>query len=81
MPVRLLKTHLINTSSIAEKFLAITMPFVNKKVADNLKIHAEGTETIFDFIPRDMLPIECGGNGESLETTRKIILDAVDAQR
>ena len=48
------------------KLLAIMKPFLNKEVIESLKIHTS-YESLHECIPKDLLPVEYGGESYSLE--------------
>lgn len=48
-------------------------PLMRKEVQNALKFHLPASETIFEFIPKDMVPQEYGGDGPSLDTYKERI--------
>lgn len=47
--------------------MSIIRPFLKKEVAKLLHVHKAGSETLFDFVPRELLPIEYGGTNGSIK--------------
>lgn len=73
MPIRLKTLHIINATPLIEKIMSVVKPLMSSEVADAVKIHMENSNTIFDFLSRDFLPSEYGGNAASLDETKKIM--------
>lgn len=73
LPVRLKQIHLVNVSPLIDRILTIVKPLMRKEVQEALKFHLPNSETIFDDIPKNILPIEYGGEGMSLDAVKKIM--------
>ncbi|XP_011295725.1 alpha-tocopherol transfer protein-like [Musca domestica] len=61
-PNRLRAVHMINCPSYLDKVLAFLKPFMNRELYDMMKCHTKGLESLYECIPKDMLPEEYGGN-------------------
>ncbi|CAG9806018.1 unnamed protein product [Chironomus riparius] len=70
-PMRIKQIHIINVSSLLDKIIMLIKPFIGSKVMNIMQFHAPGSETLFDFIPREILPVELNGNDESIEICNK----------
>ncbi|KAG5875655.1 hypothetical protein JTB14_018653 [Gonioctena quinquepunctata] len=66
MPIRLKSMQYFNIVSFMDKILALMKPFMKKELMDSLVIHTE-MNTVYDHVPKDILPREYGGSCESLE--------------
>lgn len=61
VPVRVIQSHYINCSSAVYKFYSFLKPFISKEVQNSIKIH-ENLNSLYDFVPKAMLPNEYGGS-------------------
>lgn len=61
-PFKIIKNHFINCSPMTTKFLSMVKPFMKKEVYDTITLHTS-METLFECIPRELLPDELGGTG------------------
>lgn len=71
LPVRLKHIHLVNVSSFIDRILTVLKPLMRKEVQESLKFHVPKSTTIFEFIPKEMLPKEYGGDGPSLDDLKE----------
>jgi hypothetical protein len=53
--------HLVNCSSVIYKVVKFLKPFLKRELYEKLHIHQVGSETLYDFIDKECLPIEYGG--------------------
>lgn len=66
-PLRIKEVHLTNFEPWIEKFFMLAIPFLGKKALTRFHFHAPGSETLFEYIPRDLLPLIFGGTAESTD--------------
>lgn len=66
MPLRLKHLHVLNCSSLMDTLYSIIKPFINPEVAAMINFHLPGSETIYKFIPKELLPVEYGGSETSI---------------
>lgn len=59
-PVRAKKNHVINCSPTLVKFAAFLKPFISKEVNETFHYHTS-VETLHDFVPKELIPVEYGG--------------------
>ena len=64
-PIRIIHSHFINCSPLMSKLMAIVRPFLKKEVSDSIKFHSS-LESLYEFVPKDILPVDFGGTAESL---------------
>ncbi|XP_065724003.2 alpha-tocopherol transfer protein-like isoform X1 [Drosophila suzukii] len=69
-PVRLRAIHMINCPSYLDRIVSVVKPFISEEVFKLIRFHTVSIETLYEFVPREMLPEEYGGNAGSLETLR-----------
>lgn len=47
--------------------MSFMRPLMRKEVQNALKFHLPASETLFEFIPKEMVPKEYGGDGASVD--------------
>ncbi|XKL68785.1 hypothetical protein PGB90_006554 [Kerria lacca] len=62
-PVYLKQIHVINTSPLLEKVLTMLRPLMREEVKKMIHFHTEGSNTIFEYISPDIIPVDFGGRG------------------
>lgn len=60
-PLKMIQNHFINCSPVVSKLMSFIKPFMNKEVTESLQFHTN-METLFEIIPRELLPNELGGS-------------------
>ena len=63
MPIRIKGLHFINTVPFMDKVLALMKPFMKKELIDVMTLNTT-IEPFLKYVPRKMLPTECGGTGD-----------------
>lgn len=58
--------HVVNATSLVDIVVNWIMLFAKKKHRDLVHIHTS-TETLYDFVPKNVLPEEYGGSGGNLK--------------
>lgn len=61
-PMRIQEVHVLNCSSVMDKLLLILKPFLSAKTMKAIHFHLPNSTTLFDYIPKDVLPAELGGS-------------------
>lgn len=79
-PFNVVQNHFINCSPTMERFLAFLRPFMKKEILDSLKFHTS-TETLFEYLPRELLPDEFGGTAGKCDDLHKDWLKIVESKR
>jgi len=80
-PVRLKQIHVINCSPFLDRVLALLKPFIKSEVFKLIHFHAPGSETLYKFVPLEMLPNEYGGKAGSLKVLKKDMVDKLNTYR
>ncbi|XP_075155398.1 alpha-tocopherol transfer protein-like [Haematobia irritans] len=70
-PVRIKAMHMINCPSYLDKILKVVKPFINKEVFEMIHFHTTGIETLYEHVPKDMLPEEYGGKAGKLSDLKE----------
>ncbi|XP_072934251.1 alpha-tocopherol transfer protein-like [Epargyreus clarus] len=64
-PVKLKEVHIVNTSPIIETVVNLVKPFLKEKIKNRIFIHTD-INTLYEHVPKEMLPAEYGGNSGSI---------------
>ncbi|KAK4883684.1 hypothetical protein RN001_007003 [Aquatica leii] len=74
-PVRLKQIHVINVPPFLDKTLTIVKPFIKSEVSAMLHFHQPNSTTLFEHVPKELLPEEYGGTAGTLADIKKIWID------
>ncbi|XP_073830644.1 alpha-tocopherol transfer protein-like isoform X2 [Musca autumnalis] len=80
-PIKFKAIHLINCPPFVNKMYAMVKPFLKKETANKIHFHVRGVESLFEFVPKEMLPTEYGGNAGSVDDLSERMLNALRSQR
>ncbi|XP_071443165.1 alpha-tocopherol transfer protein-like [Hetaerina americana] len=61
-PVKLKEVHVVNVSPLVDSIVTFVKPFLKEKIRERIHIHSDGLESLYKFVPKEMLPQEYGGN-------------------
>lgn len=67
-PVRAQQIHVYNCTPLINRIMSLIRPLIKPEVAARFQFHTPGSETIFKFIPREILPEEYGGDAGPIQT-------------
>ncbi|CAH0384285.1 unnamed protein product [Bemisia tabaci] len=79
-PQRLREIHLINAPSHVDKVVTMFKFFMKPKMKNRWHIHT-GIKSLADFIPREMLPSDYGGESKSSDAFQKEWLKKLNAYK
>jgi len=79
-PFKVVQNHFINCSPRMERFIAFLKPFMKKEILDSIRFHTS-TETLFEYLPKDLLPDEFGGSAGKCEVHHRNWLNIVESKR
>lgn len=79
-PFKVVQNHFVNCTPTMERFIAFLKPFMKKEILDSIKFHT-GTETLFEYVPKELLPVEYGGTAGKCDDHHKNWLKIVESQR
>lgn len=65
-PVTLICNHIVNTSSVLDGVVLMVKPILSKRVNELLQFHKTGNG-LLNFIDKDILPVDYGGNEKSID--------------
>jgi CRAL/TRIO domain len=79
-PFKIIQNHFINCSPMMDKFISFIKPFMKKELIDTMKFHTD-LETLFDTLPRELLPNEFGGSAGNIEDIHREWVKVVESKR
>lgn len=56
-----------------DRIMSFIRPLMRKEVQNALKFHLPAADTLFEFIPKEMVPKEYGGDGPSVDFLKERI--------
>ncbi|XP_034489964.1 alpha-tocopherol transfer protein-like [Drosophila innubila] len=69
-PVRLKAIHMVNCPTYLDRIVSVVKPFISEEVFKLIRFHTSGIDSLYTFVPREMLPEEYGGSAGPLATLR-----------
>lgn len=79
-PFKVVQNHFINCPPTMEKFMALLRPFIKKEILESIKFHTNA-ESLFEYLPKDLLPDELGGTAGKCDEFHKEWLKVVESKR
>lgn len=79
-PFKIIQNHFINCSPMMDKFMSLAKPFMKKEVLETMKFHTS-LETLYDTIPRELLPNEFGGSAGSMNDFYSDWVKVIESKR
>lgn len=80
-PVRLRQIHVINCSPYLDRIMTIVRPFMKKEVSRMLHFHKPDSDTLYKFIPKDLLPAEYGGKSGEIKEIKSNFVNLFNSYR
>jgi CRAL/TRIO domain len=80
-PVRLISNHIANTSTIIDTVMTIVRPILSTEVSELVHFHKAGSDTMFKFIDKDVLPIDYGGTNGTIDDHYRDWLKVFETKR
>lgn len=80
-PLRIKAVHVVNSHSLFDKLMMILRPFLGAKAMKVIHFHLPNTTTLFDFVPREILPEEYGGTTGSIDELKWFWIRRTDDHR
>ena len=81
VPHRLTQNHFVNCSPVLMKIIALIRPFIDKELCDSMHFHTSGYDSLYEFLPKESLPIDYGGLLGPLDEFYDKTLEAMDNKR
>lgn len=61
-PVKLKEIHIVNAHPLVDTIYTWVKPLLKDKIKNRVHIHSDGLESLYKFVPQEMLPEEYGGS-------------------
>ncbi|XP_050672321.1 clavesin-1-like isoform X2 [Leptidea sinapis] len=74
IPLKLKRIHLINTSPIIDRLIAVMKPFLKSELLNSLHIYSDGIAALHNHIPVQHFPKDVGGEYKTLNECKDNIL-------
>jgi CRAL/TRIO domain len=71
-PVKIVQLHVVNCTPVVNKAMLLIKPFIYAKLYNALKFHNAGSyDSLYESIPREILPSDLGGDAQSMADLKK----------
>lgn len=70
-PIKIVQSNFVNCPAIMGKVMTIIKPFLKKEVWETIKMHSS-LESLYECIPKDLLPIEYNGSVGCLDEFHRL---------
>ncbi|XP_037824725.1 alpha-tocopherol transfer protein-like [Lucilia sericata] len=80
-PVRIKAMHMINCPSYLDRLISVVKPFINKDVFNMMHFHTTGIETLYEHVPKELLPEEYGGQAGKLTDLKEDFMQLMFKKR
>lgn len=78
-PVRIIQLHVINCTPLIHRAMAVIKPFIYAKLYNAMKFHDAGSmDSLYEFVPREILPANYGGDAETMEELKQHWVEVLD---
>lgn len=65
-PVKLKEIHVVHVSPLVDSIVNFVKPFLKEKIRNRIFMHSD-IKTLYEYIPREILPTEYGGDAGSIK--------------
>lgn len=79
-PFKIIQNHFINCSPMMDKFISLVKPFMKKEIIDTMKFHTS-LESLYDTLPRELLPNEFGGSAGNIDDFYDSWIKVIESKR
>lgn len=59
--MKLKEVHVVNAHPLVDTIYTWVKPLLKEKIRNRVHIHSDGLESLYKFVPKDVLPEEYGG--------------------
>jgi hypothetical protein len=80
IPLKLSANHFVNCSPFFMKLISMCRPFLKKEVNDSLHFHST-YDSLYEFIPREILPFEYGGEAGKIDDIFRKNLELMESRK
>lgn len=75
-PVKLKQVHVINISPLVDTIINFVKPFLKEKIRNRIFMHSK-LEDLYEYVPREILPIEYGGDAGPIQAIHGINIELI----
>lgn len=79
-PFKVVQNHFVNCSPTMERIIGVLKPFMKKEILESIKFHTS-MDTLFEYLPKELLPNEFGGTAGKCDDHHKNWLKIVESKR
>ena len=79
-PTKIAETHFVNCPSIINNLMSYLKPILKKEVRDTLMFHSS-LESLYEYVPRDILPEDLGGTAKKLSQFHLDVKEMLEKHR
>ncbi|XP_043515359.1 alpha-tocopherol transfer protein-like [Frieseomelitta varia] len=76
-PVKLKEVHVVNVSPLVDTIVNFVKPFVKEKIRNRIFMHSD-LKTLYEYIPREILPAEYGGDAGPIQAIHETWLKKLE---
>lgn len=80
-PLKYRQVHIINSHSLLDKLKLLMRPFLGSKAMEVFYFHLPNSTTLYDYVPRDVLPEEFGGTSGPIEAPKRYWINRTQEHR
>lgn len=80
-PAIIKQIHIVNCSSMVNRVMMVIKPFLKAEVAERIQTHLPDSDTLYKYVPKEILPEEYGGYCEPIEKIRNYWIEVLNNQR
>lgn len=70
MLAKVKEVHFTNAPPFMDRVLMLLKPFIANDLIHILHVHEKKSDVLFEYVPKESFPEECGGNYMKLESLR-----------
>nr|CAD7458088.1 unnamed protein product [Timema tahoe] len=78
-PVKLKEVHVVNVSPLVDTIINFAKPFLKEKIRNRIFCHPDGFESLYKYIPQEMLPSEYGGYAGPIDVIHREWVKKLDS--
>ncbi|XP_076181488.1 alpha-tocopherol transfer protein-like [Ptiloglossa arizonensis] len=79
-PVKLKEVHVVNVSPLVDTIVNFVKPFLKEKIRNRIFMHSD-LKTLYEYIPREILPTEYGGDAGPIQAIHETWIQKLEEYR
>ncbi|KZC10617.1 Alpha-tocopherol transfer protein-like [Dufourea novaeangliae] len=76
-PVKLKEVHVVNVSPLVDTIVNFVKPFLKEKIRNRIFMHSD-MKTLYEYIPKEILPSEYGGDAGPIQAIHDIWMQKLE---